>query len=516
METHPTLASCIEAIAAGNLSAALPLALAVQHHAAMTNDAALAGEALYRQCQIHYLHSDFAAASTAGAEAGRQFETAGDDRGLIRALSAVANAHCSLMQFEEAGEIATRATSLAERLGDPLFMCIARNNLGCVYLEMSDYQSAEPVFEQVCAEGEAMGNAKVVVDAQTNLVWITFARARLQHEYDPATPIPNLSAMSDAAARLLSAIQRAGMSGGYAEGVCRTVEAFVAIWSRDHSAARLAFAHGIQISDRLGNAVLRAGLKMAECEIHLAAGDMAAAFESIEEALRSALSCRNAPLQWGARVMRARLLQMLARYDEAIDEYRSLLASQRTFLVAGTLNRARVSQIRSDAARERDSLLSLARTDPLTGLSSRRLLDDLDAKRRAEPAGSWAVAMIDVDDFKRINDERSHLAGDAVLKCIADVVRATIRRSDFAIRYAGDEFLLVLPGASKDDAMRQVERLQDAMASHAWDLVGWPVTISVGVAVGTSAHDLTTIIAAADQDMYEHKRLRRRSITCSV
>jgi diguanylate cyclase (GGDEF)-like protein len=136
-----------------------------------------------------------------------------------------------------------------------------------------------------------------------------------------------------------------------------------------------------------------------------------------------------------------------------------------------------------EAERQAAMLRRHALEDPLTGLGNRR-----SAERRLGtlPLGDepLSLAVVDVDRFKEVNDEASHSHGDAVLRRVADLLREHSRTGDEVYRWAGDEFLVVLPTATEDQAVVVMERLRAAVAGADWrDLrVSEPVTVSIGVA----------------------------------
>ncbi|MBF0460669.1 MAG: diguanylate cyclase [Magnetococcales bacterium] len=156
-------------------------------------------------------------------------------------------------------------------------------------------------------------------------------------------------------------------------------------------------------------------------------------------------------------------------------------------------------------------LRSLSNTDSLTELHNRRRLDEIlsdefcRAKRYQQ---SLAVLMLDVDHFKRFNDEHGHDQGDRVLQAVARVMRRSCREVDFPCRYGGEEFCLILPNTPSDGARRMAERLRSGVELMQVD--GLRVTISVGVAiyplVGQSPEELQK---AADEGLYQAKRAGR-------
>ncbi|MCA0144972.1 diguanylate cyclase [Blastococcus sp. LR1] len=136
-----------------------------------------------------------------------------------------------------------------------------------------------------------------------------------------------------------------------------------------------------------------------------------------------------------------------------------------------------------EAERQAAVLRRHALEDPLTGLGNRRSAERrLGALKLGQEPLSLAV--VDVDRFKEVNDEASHTQGDAVLRRVADLLREHSRNGDEVYRWAGDEFLVVLPTAAEAQAMVIMERLRAAVAEADWsDLaISDPVTVSIGVA----------------------------------
>lgn len=155
----------------------------------------------------------------------------------------------------------------------------------------------------------------------------------------------------------------------------------------------------------------------------------------------------------------------------------------------------------------------LAITDPMTGLFNYRYffvkLGDEIKKARACKT-SLSLIYLDIDDFKRYNDCYGHQTGDKVLLEFADIIRANTRDTDTPARYAGDEFVIILPRTSREEAVVVVERIREALAGHRFTNVhGVPVRqVSASMGVSTYPDDGTTesqLIDAADRMMYQQK-----------
>jgi diguanylate cyclase (GGDEF)-like protein len=166
-----------------------------------------------------------------------------------------------------------------------------------------------------------------------------------------------------------------------------------------------------------------------------------------------------------------------------------------------------------DSRRFANGLMRQIVRDPLTGLANHRLILqclDRDLVQARAHDRAVALAMIDVDDFKSINDRYGHQTGDAVLKSVADALIRSCRQTDLAARYAGDEFVLVLPGLDLPDAHAVSQRLRSEIARIRIDQTDGPdnrITVSIGIAVTRfSGFPAGNLIAIADRAMYDAKR----------
>jgi diguanylate cyclase (GGDEF)-like protein len=164
-------------------------------------------------------------------------------------------------------------------------------------------------------------------------------------------------------------------------------------------------------------------------------------------------------------------------------------------------------------------LRRLSGTDRLTGVANRRAFDQHLAAEADRAHRSWrpvAVAVLDVDDFKRINDSLGHAAGDAVLRAVAGALVGAMRRSDLVARLGGDEFALLLPETSAELVVAKLVQLRAEVgraataAARARAADAPPVTVSVGVASWPDdGVRMAQVLAVADRRLYEAKRAGR-------
>lgn len=165
---------------------------------------------------------------------------------------------------------------------------------------------------------------------------------------------------------------------------------------------------------------------------------------------------------------------------------------------------------REDLQRRNADLRRLASHDPLTGLLNRNALEELRTRPDAMQhlyAEGYVLGMVDIDHFKQVNDRHGHSLGDVALRAVADAITASIRDSDIAVRFGGEEFLLVFPRTPLAGAYQVATRLREAVAGG--DLP-FRITVSIGLAAGDPQRDTPEqVFERADQALYRAKAAGR-------
>lgn len=158
------------------------------------------------------------------------------------------------------------------------------------------------------------------------------------------------------------------------------------------------------------------------------------------------------------------------------------------------------------------ALQRVALTDNLTGLPNRRYFYaqlERELFRHRRSSSPLSVVMVDLDNFKKVNDVYGHLEGDRVLKRLATFLRRHRRAQDTLARWGGEEFALILPEAGLSEALALAERLRQLLQTRSFGPVAWNVTASIGVATTTERNaSADELVRRADDALYRAKRTR--------
>jgi len=215
------------------------------------------------------------------------------------------------------------------------------------------------------------------------------------------------------------------------------------------------------------------------------------------------------------------LLGFLDRIDEFVETERARRRAFGSELKAARASlktaeeESRVLQLQIKEQRERSLL------DPLTRLPNRQsyqLRLRHEYERWSRYGGTTAIAMADLDHFKRINDSYGHLAGDKVLRIVGQVFKKSMRRTDFVARYGGEEFVLIMPGVDAAGGARVCEKVREEMAATPFEFRAQrvQVTMSFGVTDFQKGRDAEATIKAADEALYTAKDSGRNKVTSAA
>ncbi len=225
----------------------------------------------------------------------------------------------------------------------------------------------------------------------------------------------------------------------------------------------------------------------------------------------------------------AEVFQRALEHFEQYHHYRTLAETTRHYeqiqVVYRLSNAIRVQQATSQLHQENMALQEVvaslhalhkqvresAQRDSLTQLYNRRYLEEQLPRLLAEfqrGGAPLSAAMLDMDDFKRINDTFRHTMGDTVLQRIAEVVQTALAPGDIAVRYGGDELLVLMPDTPIPQAQTRVEAIRQAIQTHDWSVLapGLTVTLSAGVATARASDEGMSLVERADANLLAAKR----------
>jgi diguanylate cyclase (GGDEF)-like protein len=469
---------------------ALRVAETLRDEAVTAGDDVARGRALTVLGACHVARNDFLAALRALLEARAALEGAPPgDR--ARALSEAGHVDATLGDPASGIELLTEAHELYDLAGDRDGCATALNRVGIVFFGHGDLDEAQDAYERSLHLQMVDGDPLGVAGLLNNLAKVLTARS----EHDAA-----LAHLSDARARFEAADEPLGV----AMTVHNEVEVHAARGHHDLAACLLERA--IVGYDTAGHVhgACEARTRLGAIRVEL--GDLDAALVLLRRSHEDAESVGIAKECAAASERLADLLELRGDPVAALGWLRHLREVERALFDEASEQRLRALQVRLQVDRlERASV-----TDALTGLLNRRgldgaLADRVDHARRQ--GGDLALLLLDLDDFKRVNDDFSHSVGDEVLRTVARLLRRTTRPTDVCARFGGEEFVVVLPGCDRERATRVARDLVDRVRSQPWGTVseGLAVTTSIGVATLAEVGDPSAMLDAADRALYAAK-----------
>jgi len=242
-------------------------------------------------------------------------------------------------------------------------------------------------------------------------------------------------------------------------------------------------------------------------------GDLQAAVDLLQQSLRLRDELWAETLQLHAYSSAQAILIQEARRqaDEERWRHEELAATFSQVERLNAENEALVRQLREQAV----LLEHLSREDSLTGLLNRRAFDERHAEVLALAAGTpISTSFLDVDEFKRINDQYSHAVGDDVLETVARLIVETVREGDPVGRYGGEEFVLAMPGIDAAQARKYGERIRRSVNQFDWEQFAPGLTVTLCIGMWTATGDTTPddSLANADRLLYDAKRAGKNEI----
>ena len=342
--------------------------------------------------------------------------------------------------------------ALSRQLGDPIGTARSLNNIGINQKNLGRLPQAREALAEALELFRAQGSSAGLSGALSNLA--------LVHD--------KLGELAEAEALMREALALA-RTAGYPIAEVNALRGLgeVLLHGGDLAQAQAVLDEGLKVAEAMASRPECARCHRALADVYKAQGDPAAAlahFERFYEIEREL-------------------------FNEASD--RKLRALQVTYQVA--------------------QLARQGNEDGLTGAANRRHLDErlaIEFSAARQRDRRLALALVDVDDFKQVNDRWSHAIGDAVLRRVARLMRALCRDADLVARYGGEEFALLLPDTDVLRAATVCEKLRAGIAAHPWAEIApaLQLTVSIGVSDDAGQADVAALLACADRRMYAAKR----------
>jgi diguanylate cyclase (GGDEF)-like protein len=455
---------------------------------------------------------------TAALETYREL---GNEQGEGIVLNSIGALYSRLEEPEKARERFQAALEIAERTGHTHLLLSALVNLGELHAAREEWDAALERFERALAAARTAASPEHIAVCLNNIGDVLRATGDLDGALDRYQESLRMFEEMHARPRLVASWLNLGHT-------------YLALDRRTEAERYLAQA--FEAAEETGELNLQRDAAAALGTIAEGRGDFRRALElqrtvaDLEKTIFSRDNiARAASVE--AELAAARQEQRIALLTKEA-EIRDLEARrQRLVLIAGTLglvalgivvlvlwSRYRI-KVRSEAelsvANER--ILELARHDSLTGLLNRRSGQerlDVEAARSRRTGRPFCLLMLDLDDFKRVNDDHGHDCGDALLVHVAELLTTRLRSQDMVARWGGEEILVLLPETERDGAAAVAEELRRALERVPLECSGNVLrsTVTVGVAEHAPGGDADATLKRADEALYEGKRAGKNRV----
>ena len=475
------------------------------------------------------------------SRAGRAYDSATEAARLLRiagildeevsALSLVAATAGRLGRAVEAVEAATLAAQLAEELPAGRWATQAHCSLGLAYSWSQSFAKGEQAFDKAAELAIRLTPADGLLEV---LVGRMLAELfRLAHDRNATKRLPDLGPLEALVRRtgeLLASSERPDVltpgGGPDIAHACTIAAGLLACWRgkvEDARATLLQRDTEAQPDTPSWVRPLHAWLLMEQA---CRSGAMAEAVVHANDMIAAATEAEHEPLACLGHQLLCHVHEGTGHLDLALGELRQLERRQRAHQARELGSRASVVQSQVQLRSHERSIEALtvqsqeferlAFEDALTGIANVRRFHQRLAEWTAASADSGealCAAVIDVDQFKRVNDDFSHETGNDVLKTIASVMASQVRDGDLPARLGGDEFAILFRNADEAAARQVCERIENGVRDHDWSSFaqGLSVTISVGVVQACTGDTAKDLVRRSDEAMYARKSSPERS-----
>ncbi len=522
-----SLASAREGIEA--LTLAAPTSLPIHALAFAINESS---------AELAYLRNDYRAVFAFAQALWSQAMTTADYRRKGVAATWLGAAQAQMGRYQEASRTLARAVADFDHAGVPDEAARAMNALAVCYEELGDFERAYTLYAHALHRAEADAHA----DMQGRIL-ANWGDALVQHgrvEEGMGRIRSAIAILKDIGAHWhyawceLALAKAHALRGNDDEAGQLMHTALKSVRKSDAPRIEAEILAGIgEYAARHGedafaienlNAALaiaeRLGIEREVFKTHKLLADTHRQFGRFEQALSHFESFHNVRAKVFDEVARSRVAEIESTFELEKTKRDRELFQLRNVELASAL--AEVRRLNAELAEKARVLEDMSNHDALTGLANRRYLFGrlhAEAQRFERYGTRYCVAIYDVDHFKAVNDTHDHAVGDEVLRTVAKLVDAQVRDSDVHARYGGEEFALILPSASREEALRVMDKLRACVQDHDWEpqVPGLRITISAGVAEAAAADDGQDatgerLLAQADAQLYEAKRQGRNRV----
>jgi len=476
--------------------------------------------------QSQFFYSDFTSALSNGYEALRIYDQLRDISGQSRALYTLCWAHWFADNFIEAIEFGRQAQKLAQEIKDYTLEADILNNLGLAYKRSGNFELAYTVYRESLTLyrdiGDVMRQAKVL----TNMA-LAYAFA---YRFEDG-----LNCLQQAMALKVDN----PLIDGYAFmalGQIQTgMKSFQDALQNLQRALAIAEKHKLeQLSQTTLHSIGQLYLDQQEPEL---------AISHLQKALNQATEIESNLSRFRCHEVLSRIYEELGEFNKALDHFKQFHKIKEILFNDKNIGRLQFLQIHHEAEiarqeieihqlrnveleqeirqrkRLQEKLYKQATTDELTGISNRRHFMELaqsEVGRAKRQKNALALALIDLDQFKLINDTYGHSAGDHVLVAFTKTCLTNIREIDIFARFGGDEFSLLLPNSNSTQAGNIIERIYKNLANRPEKYRGNKISISIssGITSYSGKNDsLDKLLSRADQALYNSKEAGKNQMS---
>lgn len=455
-------------------------------------------------------------------------------------LNYIGAVYAGMGELETALEYVERTYRLNLDLGDEAGVAFSLNNIGILYHHMGRNEDSVRVKLDAIELARKLQDPVRETFSLANLVPSYIALGRPEEAIQTSYQTLELARqrnLSDLEIVVLTNLGEAlGLQGNYAQGLevlqqtlaqaerlgnreylvqCWFVMATLYLKQQSHAQALGVFRQALDETQALGAKELEYKVHQGLSQAHQALGDYAKALEHYQSYHQLEQEVRTQSAERRLRVMGIQRELDKTKAEAEIERLRNVELA-RALSALEQANQEKTTLLQALELKSAELALKVIQ-DPLTKLYNRRHLEDTLSSEfaQAQQIGRpLSVAIMDVDNFKLVNDDFSHQIGDVVLQTVAAILQANARTSDMVARYGGEEFVLVLSKTRLETAVQVCERVRQAVEAHDWSSIhpNLRVTLSLGLCGDTSLVNHEKMLNAADAKLYEAKRSGKNRI----